>query len=131
MKWGNSSSCKYWWYNNQNTSSTNDDTNSISWSTANGLRRFTTYCSNKIADDTYSYYEGKYNGRAKKGDLVFFDFDATLPHYSNHSMIITKVKTHWWYGYKKIYVSGHTTDRKDYYMEYYNLDNYHLIFADI
>ncbi len=37
---GDSNSCNVWYYDNQGTTNTNDDIYSISWSTANGLKRY-------------------------------------------------------------------------------------------
>lgn len=105
---GQSGSCNVWYYYNQGTSNTNDDTNSVTWSTANGLKRYLYDCG---AYSTVVYQDDLWNARnIEVGDPFFYDSTPPGPNeapYYTHSMIVTKIAN------GQVYYSAHCNNRKD------------------
>ncbi len=108
---GSSTSCKTWWYDNNGTSTTSDDTASQTWSTANGLKRYLSYCN--TATLVYDYDDARYGSPAnsQKGDISFWDFDNDGVY--THATIITYAWQWNWQSSRDVRFTYHTNDRKN------------------
>jgi len=116
--YNNSASCEVWWYKHSN------DTWSNTWAVANGLYRYITYCNNYGSLRTVAQSHAGYISGA---DVLFFD--QNNDNIKDHTMIVTRVRKYWWSSYRRVYVSGHTTNRRNYNIANYENANLSMIFA--
>jgi len=96
-------SVNVWWYGGGGS-----PTNSFTWSAAHNFYWFTSNSGRGTA--------AQYFSQASVGDILQFDF--TRDGKIDHAMIVTRIIN------GKIYVSGHTKDRRDYLVNNYFGNNY-------
>jgi hypothetical protein len=96
-----------WWYNNKNTSTTIDDSGSNIWVGADALFHYIvpTYASSKSISQAHA-------GGVAKADLLWLANSSTAAKY--HVMVVTNTSWLSPSNYTNIYLSAHTSNRKNY-----------------
>jgi hypothetical protein len=111
----NTTSCNAWWYST-NGAGTGDDTNSQTWSTANGLRNYLQSCQSYA--NIVSGSSGYYSTGVEYGDVMFIDFGSGFDGVIDHTLIIYQIAAYIPPGGSICYyiptVCAHTENRRDY-----------------